>query len=95
MRSRGRRTLSLSSTGRARDQQSARTERIPLRRGRRSSGDVAAGAPDALPRHGLRQHLGERTGLLDGVGIEHAVASLRHRVAGLDPDRRVASGSGE
>ena len=74
--------------GGAREQQSGRTDRIPLCRGRRASVDIASSAPDALPRHALRQHLGERTGHLDCVGIEHTVASRRHRVAGIDPGGR-------
>ena len=59
-------------------------------------GDIVAGAANALPRYRLRQHLNHRAISIDGIGIDHAIASLRHGVAGFDPDRRLAeSGSGE
>ena len=38
-----------------------------------------AGAPHPLPRNRLRQHLRHRAGHVDGIGIEHAVATIRHR----------------
>ena len=51
-------------------------------------GNIAAGPPYALPRDRLRQHLRHRTGDVDGIGIEHAIAALGNRLAGLDPCRR-------
>ena len=35
----------------------------------------------------LNDHLCDRAGCIDGIGIQHAVAAIRHRRAGLDPHR--------
>ena len=51
--------------------------------------DIAAGAANPLPWNGLRQDLNMRTSPVDGTGIDHAVATIRHRVSGFDPDRQV------
>ena len=75
MRSRGRRTLqSLQSRG-ARDQEIARPHAPPGLGDETSLGDIAARPAHALPRDRLRQHLRQRPGQIDGIGIEHAVAS--------------------
>ena len=47
-------------------------------------------AANALPRHRLRQHLNQRAIVVDQIGVDHAIAAIRHRVAGLDPERRLS-----
>ena len=73
---------------RARDQEIERANAPPGGDDGGSAGDIAAGAANALPRDRFRQHLNHRTCPIDGIGIDHAIATLRHRLAGLDPDRR-------
>ena len=80
--------VQLFQARRARDQQIERANAPPGGDDRTALGDIAAGAANALPRDRLRQHLNHRAGPVDGIGIDHAVATVRHRVAGLDPDRR-------
>ena len=75
-------------SGRARHQQIARQHAPPGLRDETACGDIAAGPAHALPRDRFRQHLRQRAGQIHGIGIEHAVASLRHGVAGFDPDRQ-------
>ena len=60
---------------RARQQQIARQHAPPGLRDETASGDIAAGPAHALPRDRLRQHLRHRPGNIDGIGIEHAIAS--------------------
>ena len=78
---------SLQSGG-ARHQEIARPHAPPGLRDETACRDIAAGPAHALPRNRLRQHLRHRPGQIDGIGIEHAIASLGNRLAGLDPDRR-------
>ena len=67
---------SLQSGG-ARQQEIARQHAPPGLRDETARGDIAAGPAHALPRNRLRQHLRHRPGQIDGIGIEHAVASRR------------------
>ena len=72
---------------RARDQQIKRANALPRRDHGTPFGDVSAAPANALPRYRFRQRLHERTGLIQQVGIDHAVASRRKGFAGFDPDR--------
>ncbi len=87
MRSRGRRTCSALNPAARAIRRSSGPDAPPGCE-RTSRGDIATGPPHALPRNGLRQHLHQRPCMIDGVGIDHAVAAIRDRIAGLDPDRR-------
>ena len=64
-------------SGSARHQEIARQHAPPGLRDETAGGDIAAGPAHALPRDRLRQHLRHRAGQIDGIGIEHAVASRR------------------
>ena len=75
-------------SGSARQQEIARQHAPPGLRDETTGSDIAAGPAHALPRDRLRQHLRHRAGQIDGIGIEHAVASRRDGLAGLDPNRR-------
>ena len=78
-RTRGRRTLNALQSRRARDQEIARQHAPPGFDDSGSAGDIATRAANPLPRDRFRQHLNQRAGLIDGIGIEHAVAGFRHR----------------
>ncbi len=67
---------SLQSGG-ARQQEIARQHAPPGLRDETAGGNIAARPAHALPRNRLRQHLRHRPGQIDGIGIEHAVASRR------------------
>ena len=96
MRTRGRRTLKPCSPAARAISRSTRQHAPPGLDDSGSAGDIAARPANPLPRDRLRQHLNQRARLIDGIGIEHAVAGFRHAIAGFDPDRRSsASGNGE
>ena len=69
------------------DQQVERADQAPGYDDGPSLHDIAAGTAKALPRYRFRQHLSHRAGLIHEVGIDHAVASIGHGVAGFDPGR--------
>src|SRR5258708_3822338 len=50
--------------------------------------DIAAKTTDALPWYRFGQHLNHGACLIDEIRIDHAIATLRHGIAGFDPDRR-------
>ena len=88
MRSRGRRTLNRSIPAARAISEIARQHAPSGLHDETAGGDIAAGPAHALPRDRLRQHLRHRTRHFDGIGIEHAVTTRRHGIAGFDPDRR-------
>ena len=80
--------LQAFQSSRPRDQKIKRADGSPGRDGDTAFGDIAATAANALPRRRLRQHLSHQAVLIDQIGIDHAVATIRHAVAGFDPGRR-------
>ena len=90
MRRRGRRTCRRFQSGHSRDQQIERADRLPGADHQTALGDIAAAAANALPRRRLRQHLNQRAIVVDQIGVDHAIAAIRHPVAGLDPERRLS-----
>jgi hypothetical protein len=75
-------------TRRTRDQEIERANPPPVREKRISPRDVATDPTNALSRDRFSQCLEHRACPVHGIRIDHAVASLRHAVAGFDPNRR-------
>ena len=80
--------IQFRKAARARDQEIERTNAPPGSDRRACFDDFTARAANALPRRRFRQRLHHRTGLIQQVGIDHAVAAHGHGFAGFDPDRR-------
>ena len=88
MRSRGRRTCNLAIPAARAIRRSRAQDAPPGLDDAAACGNIAAGPAHPLPRDRFRQHLRHRTRLVDGIGIEHAVAAVGDGIAGFDPDRR-------
>ncbi len=50
--------------------------------------EIAAASAHTMPRGGLGHDLRDRDRLVDAVGINHAIATIRNRIASLDPTGR-------